>query len=116
MRVDYRRGALDEADAPADPATLFARWFQDAVDAGLAEPNAMTLATLDADGRPSARVVLLKGHGPEGFTFFTNYESRKGRALEANPAAALVFFWQPLERQVRVEGVVARVAPEVSDS
>jgi len=116
MRVDYRRGALDEADAPADPTTLFGRWFQDAVDAGLAEPNAMTLATLDADGRPSARIVLLKGHGPEGFTFFTNYESRKGRALEANPAAALVFFWQPLERQVRVEGDVARVSPEVSDA
>jgi pyridoxamine 5'-phosphate oxidase len=116
MRVDYRQGTLDETTAGDDPFALFARWFDDAVSAGIAEPNAMTLATCDPTGRPSARIVLLKAHGPEGFTFFTNYESRKATDLEASGWAALVFFWQPLERQVRIEGAVTRVSPAESDA
>jgi pyridoxamine 5'-phosphate oxidase len=115
MRVDYRRGTLDEATAGSDPFALFAAWFDDSVSEGIAEPNAMTLATCDPNGRPSARIVLLKGHGPEGFTFFSNYESRKATELEASGFAALVFFWQPLERQVRIEGAVRRVPAAESD-
>jgi pyridoxamine 5'-phosphate oxidase len=116
MRVDYRKGTLDEDAAATEPFALFATWFDDAVSAGIAEPNAMTLATCDPSGRPSARIVLMKGHGPEGFTFFTNYESRKATELEAGGHAALVFFWQPLERQVRIEGAVTRVSPAESDA
>src|SRR5262249_20754598 len=86
-----------------------------AIDAGLIEPNAMTLATASVDGRPSARIVLLRDYGEGGFTFFTNYESRKGRELAENPWAALVFYWPELERQVRVEGQVSQVAPRESD-
>ena len=109
MRVDYRKGALNEADVAADPVEQFRRWFADAEAAKLIEPNAMTLATATPDGRPSARVLLLKEFDADGFVFYSNYESRKGHELAANPFAALVFLWQPLERQVRVEGRVARV-------
>ena len=109
MRVDYASGALDEGDASADPMVQFTRWFADAVAAELPEPNAMTLATTDADGQPSARIVLLKEVEPDGFTFFTNYASRKGRAIDVNPRVALLFFWGPLERQVRIEGTASRV-------
>ena len=114
MRVDYARGSLDEGDVAADPMVQFTQWFAEAVAAEIPEPNAMTLATTDADGQPSARVVLLKEVEPEGFTFFTNYASRKGRAIEANARVALLFYWGALERQVRVEGIAARVTPAES--
>lgn len=116
LRSDYRRDALDEAHCEADPLTQFHRWFDEALSSELPEPNAMTLATVDADGQPSARVVLLKSFDEAGFVFYSNYESRKGRALAANPRAALLFFWPELERQVRIEGTVSQVAPEVSDA
>ena len=102
-------------DLLGDPYEQFGLWFAAARAAGLAEPNAMTLATASPDGRPSARTVLLKGFDEHGFVFFTNYESRKGRELEANPRAALVIHWAPLERQVLVEGSVGRVSAEESD-
>lgn len=116
LRSDYKRGALDEEHCAADPVTQFHRWFDEALASQLPEPNAMTLATVDADGQPSARVVLLKSFDDAGFVFYSNYESRKGRALDANPRAALLFFWPELERQVRVEGLVTRVPPDVSDA
>jgi pyridoxamine 5'-phosphate oxidase len=100
----------------SDPIRLFKKWFDAAVAAGLAEPNAMTLATSTADGKPSARMVLLKGFDQRGFVFYTNYNSRKGRELETNPHAALVLFWQPLERQIRVTGRVEKVSAEESDA
>ncbi|MBX7103174.1 MAG: pyridoxamine 5'-phosphate oxidase [Gemmataceae bacterium] len=115
MRKDYQSGGLLEADAGADPFALFHRWFDEAVAAQVPEPNAMTLATATRDGVPSARIVLLKGLDARGFDFFTNYESRKGRELAANPKASLVFFWAPLERQVRIDGTVERVTPLESD-
>ena len=116
LRRSYDKDALDEAAAGADPAALFARWFEDArVLPGL-EPNAMTLATSDVHGRPSARTVLLKSFDADGLVWFTHYDSRKGEDLAANPQAALLFFWAPLERQVRVEGPVAKVSAEESDA
>ena len=114
MRVDYQRGQLDENDVAADPIAQFARWFDEAKAADVHEPNAMTLATSTPDGRPSARIVLLKDFDARGFTFYTNYGSRKGDELAANPFAALLFFWPTLERQVRIEGGVARVARDES--
>jgi pyridoxamine 5'-phosphate oxidase len=108
LRIDYRTAALDEAEAGDDPRALFARWFDAAVAANLPEPNAMTLATVGADGRPSARIVLLKNLGPQGFAFYTSYIGRKARELESNPFAALVFHWEPMHRQVRVEGRVVK--------
>lgn len=116
MRQEYTHGHLDEADAPAEPFALFARWFDEATAARVPEPNAMTLATSTAGGVPSARVVLLKAFDARGFAFFTNYDSRKGDELESNPRAALVFFWAALERQVRVEGRVERVDESESDA
>lgn len=116
LRKEYRRGALLESAAPPAPWPLFAEWLQAAVESGLQEPNAMTLATAAADGRPSARVVLLKGFDERGFAWFTNYESRKGRELAANPYAAIVFWWGELERQVRVEGRVEQIAAAESDA
>jgi pyridoxamine 5'-phosphate oxidase len=116
LRTDYKREALDEAHADADPVRQFSRWWDEALAAKLPEPNAMTLATADAEGRPSARVVLLKGYDHAGFVFYTNYESRKGGELAANPRAALLFFWAELERQVRIEGTVARVTEAESDA
>ncbi|HWQ15216.1 MAG TPA: pyridoxamine 5'-phosphate oxidase [Roseiflexaceae bacterium] len=116
LRQEYTQHGLDEADADPDPIRQFRIWFDAAVAAGLAEPNAMTLATATPDGRPSARIVLLKGFDEAGFVFFTNYESRKGRELAANPWAALVLHWQPLARQVRIEGRVAPVASAESDA
>ena len=116
LRIDYARGKLEDADAAADPFEQFRRWFADVQDAKLPEPNAMTLATADAGGVPSARVVLLKGFDERGFAFFTNYASRKATELDANPRAALCFYWQPLERQVRVEGAVERVSREESEA
>jgi pyridoxamine 5'-phosphate oxidase len=116
LRQEYQANGLNEADAASDPIAQFGVWFAAVVAAGVREPNAMTLATATPDGRPSARMVLLKGYGPEGFDFYSNYASRKGGELAANPWAALVFFWVDLERQVRVEGRVARLAPDQSDA
>ena len=116
LRKEYTRRGLEEADMAADPIAQFQVWFDEALGAGLTEPNAMTLATVSAEGRPSARVVLLKGFDERGFVFYTNYESRKAGELEAAGAAALVFYWPELERQVRVEGAVARVSAEESDA
>lgn len=106
--VEGRR--LTESEAGADPIRLFARWFEEAVEADVRLPEAMALATATADGRPSSRMVLLKGIAEDGFVFYTNYESRKARELEANPRAALTFHWTPLERQVRIEGAVERTS------
>lgn len=108
------QGGLGERDIAPDPFTQFARWFHDA--ASVPDANAMTLATATRDGKVSARVVLLKGFDERGFSFFTNYESRKGRELAENPRAALVFYWQPLGRQVRIEGMVTRISEEESDA
>lgn len=116
MRIAYGRAALNESDALPDPIDQFARWFADAQAAGIPEPNAMTLATADASGMPSARIVLLKEFGKDGFTFYTNYASRKGADLAANPRAALCFYWQPLERQVRIEGSVQTVTRAESEA
>lgn len=113
MRLN--RTDLEEANAPDDPLALFERWFGEARDADLVDASAMTLATADAGGRPSARTVLLKGFGADGFRFYGNYDSRKARELETNPYAALAFWWDRLERQVRVEGPVRRLPPAASD-
>lgn len=115
LREDYQKAALLEADVAADPIAQFQIWFDQAVAAELPEPNAMTVATASADGVPSARVVLLKGVDQRGFVFFTNYHSHKGQELTANPHAAIVFLWQELERQVRIQGTVEKIAPEESD-
>jgi pyridoxamine 5'-phosphate oxidase len=115
LRKDYSAGGLSEADAGDDPFTLFRRWLDQAIAAALPEPNAMILATSTPDGVPSARAVLLKALDAHGFTFFTNYDSRKGREMAANPRVALVFPWHPLERQIRVEGTVEVVTPAESD-
>jgi pyridoxamine 5'-phosphate oxidase len=116
LRQEYMRAGLSEADAQRDPIRQFERWFQDALDAGLPLPNAMTLATVDASGAPAARVVLLKGIEDGGFVFYTSYASRKARELAARGAACLVFLWSDLERQVRIEGTVEKVAAAASDS
>lgn len=115
-RKEYTQHGLDESEVLADPIAQFQIWLGAAGAAGIEEPNAMTLATVGADGRPSARIVLLRGVDLRGFTFYTNYTSHKGGDLAANPAAALVFYWPQLERQVRVEGRVAQVLPEESDA
>ncbi len=107
LRTEYMRETLDESDVAPDPYRQFEHWFAEAAKAQLHEPNAMTLATVGLDGRPAARVVLLKEFDARGFAFFTNYHSRKGRELAANAAAALLFFWPELERQVRIEGLTA---------
>ncbi len=116
LRRDYKLQALDESQANANPIEQFRSWFAEAVASEALEPNAMTLCTVDADGRPSARIVLLKGIEPMGLTFFTNYESRKAADLMANPQVALVLFWPELERQVRIEGEVTKVGRAESDA
>lgn len=116
MRNEYMRASLDEADAAADPFAQFQRWFDEAVRAELPTPNAMTLATVAADGTPGARIVLLKGADAQGFVFYTNYQSRKGRELAANPRAVLVFHWTELEREVRIEGGVEKTGTAESDA
>ena len=115
-RKEYDRAALDEATIDRDPLRQFAAWYDAAVAAGVPEPEAMTLSTATADGRPSARVVLLRGFDARGFCFFSNYDSRKGRELAANPHAALTFHWPDLERQVRIEGMVERTTAAESDA
>lgn len=114
LRRNYARQALTETDVLPDPFAQFAVWFEEALDSQLREPNAMTLATADRSGRPGARTVLLKGFDKQGFVFYTNYESRKGRDLEENPQAALLFTWLELERQIRIEGNVVKVTQEAS--
>src|SRR5262249_49408545 len=116
LRRDYAARLLLESEVDLDPIKQFERWFQDVLGAQIKEPNAMILATSTSDARPSARTVLLKTVDPEGFVFFTNYQSQKAGELEANPNAALVFFWTELERQVRVTGTVSRVSTEESDA
>jgi pyridoxamine 5'-phosphate oxidase len=116
LRQEYMRSGLSEEEAGPDPLQLFASWLSDAVNAGLALPNAMTLATVTPQGAPDARIVLLKGLESGGFDFYTNYASRKARQLEAKPAACLVFQWSDLERQVRVEGAVEKLSAAQSDT
>lgn len=116
LRQSYDKGALNEADVDADPFKQFAAWFEQARQSEILEPNAMALSTVDALGRPSSRMVLLKGVDHGGFVFFTNYESRKGQDLSANAKAALLFWWDRLHRQVRIEGRVERVGDEESAS
>jgi pyridoxamine 5'-phosphate oxidase len=115
-RIDYAGRALDQDTLPDDPLDALRRWLDGAAAAGMREPNAMSLATADERGRPSLRMVLLKEVAPEGVVFFTNYHSRKGRELAANPWAALCLWWDRLERQVRMEGPVERLAPARSDA
>ncbi len=116
LRKNYDRGALDEKDMASDPIDQFRSWLDQALAAGVPEPNAMTLATVGANGRPSSRIVLIKDLDPRGIVWYTNYESRKGRELEAHPWAALQFHWVELERVVRIEGGVERVDPAQSDA
>jgi pyridoxamine 5'-phosphate oxidase len=116
LRKEYTSAGLDKADLDPDPIVQFHGWFEKVVDADLHEPNAMTLATATRDGRPSARVVLLKGYDERGFVFYTNYEGRKAGELEANPTCALLFYWGALERQVRIEGRASRLSGEESDA
>jgi pyridoxamine 5'-phosphate oxidase len=115
LRHQYMQAGLDEKSAAADPFKQFERWFNATKAAGLHLPNALILATADAQGMPSARAVLLKDYDPSGFVFYTNYSSRKGRELTANPHACLLFSWEDLERQVRIEGPVEKVSASESD-
>ena len=114
LRREYAQAALDRSQVADDPIAQFRDWFDDALDAEVHEPNAMTLATAAPDAAPSARIVLLKGLDERGFQFYTNYESQKGRELAQNPHVALVFWWPPLERQVRIEGRAERLPDEES--
>lgn len=116
MRRSYERDELDEEGAADAPTALFERWFDDVAHLGHVEANAMTLATVDAEARPSARIVLMKGFDANGIVWYTNYTSRKGHDLDANPHAAVLFHWQELERQVRIEGVVEKVSEAESDA
>jgi pyridoxamine 5'-phosphate oxidase len=115
MRVEYGKGHLDESEVDPDPIRQFSKWFDEAVAAKVPEPNAMTVATADASGQATARILLLKGFDARGFVFYTNYQSRKGQELAANPRATLLFFWESLERQVRVEGNVQKTSREESE-
>ena len=115
IRKEYIQKTFDEKDAAGDPFVQFGRWWREAIDSNIDEVNAMTLATASADGLPSARIVLLKDYDENGFVFFTNYNSAKGRQLLENPRACLVFFWKELERQVRITGSIEKVPAEESD-
>lgn len=112
IRKEYKFRSLNENEVDADPVAQFRKWWTEALDSKIEEVNAMTLATADRTGKPSARIVLLKGFDGNGFTFFTNYTSYKGRDLEVNPHASLVFFWKELERQIRIQGTVEKLSPE----
>lgn len=116
IRKEYIREVFDESHALDNPFRQFDRWWHEAMASEIEEVNAMTLATAGTNGKPSARIVLLKGYSDDGFVFFTNYESKKGRQIEENPYASLVFFWKELERQVRIEGVVEKVSAADSDA
>ncbi len=116
LRREYGDAGLDDPDLAPDPVAMFRRWMHDTVVAGLHEPNAMVVATVSPEGRPSARMVLLKGVDERGFVFYTNYDSRKGRDLDAHPPVSLLFPWHDLQRQVRVEGSASRVSEEESQA
>ena len=116
LRQQYALQSLSETDVRPDPVAQFGFWFDEAIASQILEPNAMTLATATPDGRPSARTVLLKDYNNQGFTFFTNYDSQKGADLEDNPRAALLFTWLDLQRQIRIEGRVEKIAREVSET
>ena len=115
LRKEYSRETLSESEVNADPIAQFLTWFQEATAAQIPEANAMSVSTVGSDGRPSSRILLIKEVDQRGFTWFTNYESRKGKELQANPYAALLFYWIELERQVRIEGRVERITAEESD-
>lgn len=115
LREDYTASSLSENSTKANPIKQFEVWFNEAQEANVPEPNAMTLATATHDGRPSARIVLLKGFYEEGFIFYTNYLSRKGKEITKNPIAALTFFWPGMERQVRIEGTIEKISKEQSE-
>ena len=115
LRREYTRASLDVTTVNPDPVKQFETWFEEAMNAGVIEPNAMTLSTVNAHNRPSARIVLLKGVENGKFIFYSNFQSKKGRELEANPACALTFFWPDIERQVRIEGVSERVADAIAE-
>lgn len=115
IRSEYLAASLSETDTNANPIKQFDKWFNEALKAEVAEPTAMTLATATSDGRPSARIVLLKGFNDEGFVFYTNYLSRKGKEIAKNPLGSLLFFWIGLERQVRIEGIIEKVSREESE-
>jgi pyridoxamine 5'-phosphate oxidase len=116
LRKDYTQASLSESDVAADPITQFAHWYEQATQAGVAEPNAMSLATVSQEGKPSSRIVLIKAYDQSGFSWFTNYDSKKGHDLEARPYAALLFHWVELERQVRIEGKVEKMSAADSDA
>jgi pyridoxamine 5'-phosphate oxidase len=115
LRQDYKSAELSEQDVVKNPIAQFEKWFADAIDAQIYEPNVMTLATADKSGRPNARIVLLKGFDEQGFSFYTNYLSQKGKEIKKNPFACLVFFWAELERQVRIEGKIEKLDKETSE-
>ncbi|WP_183560261.1 pyridoxamine 5'-phosphate oxidase [Mucilaginibacter sp. SP1R1] len=115
LRTDYSAATLSEKDTKADPINQFEQWFNEALAAKLHEPNAMTLATATSNGKPSARIVLLKGFNQSGFIFYTNYLSRKGKEITKNPQGAITFFWGELERQVRIEGTIEKLSKEDSE-
>jgi pyridoxamine 5'-phosphate oxidase len=116
LRTEYKREALNESGVKTDAIDQFTAWWNEALQSEIYEANAMTLATAEKDGHPSARIVLLKDYTKEGFVFFTNYESSKGRQLAENPRACLLFFWKELERQVKIEGLVEKVDAKESDA
>ncbi|WP_026764391.1 MULTISPECIES: pyridoxamine 5'-phosphate oxidase [Sediminibacterium] len=116
IRRDYMLKSFDETHASSNPFDQFRDWWEEATSADIDEVNAMTLATVDGNGKPAARIVLLKGYTHDGFVFFTNYESAKGQDLAINPNAALLFFWKELERQIRIEGTVEKIDPADSDA
>ena len=116
IRMNYEKGELTESAAKTSPFEQFQLWLQEAIDLPIAEPTAMALATANAHGKPSSRIVLLKGLDNRGFVFYTNYDSRKGQELRQQACASLLFFWQPLERQVRIEGVIEKVTDQESDN
>jgi pyridoxamine 5'-phosphate oxidase len=116
LRKEYSQASLSETDTDPDPIKQFAKWFDEALKAQLPEPNAMSVATVSAEGKPSARILLIKEFDERGFVWFTNYASRKGRDLQHRPYAAMLFHWIELERQVRIEGKVERVTPQESDA
>lgn len=115
LRHDFAKASLDKKDVSANPVLQFEKWFKEAVDAKVNEPNAMTVATASPEGRPSARIVLLRNFDENGFIFYTNYTSRKGGEILKNPYASILFFWPELERQVRIEGKLSKQTPEESD-
>lgn len=116
LRTEYAGQPFSKADADRNPLTQFDLWFEQATKAGIIEANAMTLSTVSPDGRPSGRIVLLKGFDQRGFIFYTSYSSRKAQEIELNPMAAITLFWQPLARQIRVEGILEKLGPEESDA